>query len=163
VGLSAIDNGSGVGYTMYKLDNGLWNTYTSPFSVSEDGQHNLNFYSVDNVGNVEQEKNCSFTIQHPAPPIMIEITGGLGIKMRITNTGITDIKNVEWRISVKGGLLGFINLTIANTINNVPVGKSVSVDTGLFFGFGGIEITGKANDLAETKKGLQLFIFSLLK
>jgi len=68
VTLTATDD-SGVDYTKYKLDNGVWTTYTAPFIVSSNGNHTVSFYSADNVGNTETEKTCSFTIQKEVPPV----------------------------------------------------------------------------------------------
>ncbi len=67
VTLTAVDNGSGVLYTKYKLDEGAWVTYTTPFIVSDDGSHTVSFYSVDRAGNTETEKQSSFTILHTLP------------------------------------------------------------------------------------------------
>lgn len=58
----ATDDISGVNYTMYKLDSGEWNEYNSPFVVTESGQHTIYFYSVDNAGNEEEIKSCTFNI-----------------------------------------------------------------------------------------------------
>ncbi|MCJ7697673.1 MAG: immune inhibitor A, partial [Thermoplasmata archaeon] len=76
VTLTATDDSSGVDYTKYKLDNGVWTTYTVPFVVSTNGNHTVLFYSVDNAGNTETEKSSTFTIQQEVPPITITIKGG---------------------------------------------------------------------------------------
>jgi hypothetical protein len=52
VSLTAIDNGSGVAHTYYRLDNGAQTEYITSFTVP-DGDHTLIFFSVDNAGNTE--------------------------------------------------------------------------------------------------------------
>jgi parallel beta-helix repeat protein len=72
VTLSSVDDSAGVNFTKYKLDAGVWMMYTGPFYFSEDGEHTLYYYSVDNVGNREENKSAPFKIDQTAP--MIDIT-----------------------------------------------------------------------------------------
>jgi photosystem II stability/assembly factor-like uncharacterized protein len=102
--LSATDDISGVASTVYKLDDGLWTTYTEPFQVTSDGNHLLRFYSIDNVGNAEQEKTRGFTIQHP-PEIRVTLSGGIGLRMTIQNLGSSDLKNASWNLILNGGII----------------------------------------------------------
>ena len=59
VELTATDN-TGVLATYYRINGGEWELYESPFIISEDGEHTIEFYSIDYVGNIEDSK--SFTI-----------------------------------------------------------------------------------------------------
>ncbi len=61
----------GVDYTMYKVDNGEWTLYETPFQVTTDGQHTVYFYSVDKAvpPNTEEEKSISFKMDKTAPVI----------------------------------------------------------------------------------------------
>ncbi|MCG2825916.1 MAG: Ig-like domain repeat protein, partial [Thermoplasmatales archaeon] len=68
VNLNSIDATSGVNYTEYKLDGSGWQTYTGNFTVNSDGEHVVNYRSVDNAGNVETYKTVSFKIDQ-TPPI----------------------------------------------------------------------------------------------
>ncbi|GAI82874.1 unnamed protein product, partial [marine sediment metagenome] len=44
------DDSAGVGYTMYKLEGDTeWQKYTGPIPVIEDGNHTIEYYSVDRV------------------------------------------------------------------------------------------------------------------
>jgi outer membrane protein assembly factor BamB len=54
--LTATDTSSGINNTYYQVDNNSWNTFSTPFIVSDDGSHNLKYYSVDNAGNTETVK-----------------------------------------------------------------------------------------------------------
>ncbi len=55
--LDAVDSLSGVAYTRYSLDGGIWTTYNKdyPIAVSGNTTHTLNYYSTDVVGNAEPQ------------------------------------------------------------------------------------------------------------
>jgi Bacterial Ig-like domain len=71
--LSAEDNsgGSGVKSTTYEIDGGSTQTYSGPFTVSDDGEHAVTFRSEDNNGNKETDKSTSFKIDTTKPEITI--------------------------------------------------------------------------------------------
>jgi len=54
--LAAADSGCGVDVTMYRTDGGSWAVYTGGFTLTE-GEHAIYYYSIDNLGNVEQERS----------------------------------------------------------------------------------------------------------
>ena len=56
VTLSAGDNTSGVAMTYFRVDNDIWHNYTGPISVDSEGNHSIDFYSVDMAGNNESFK-----------------------------------------------------------------------------------------------------------
>jgi len=89
------------------------------------------------------------------------MTGGLGVNLKILNNGITDATGVPWQIQVKGGILGRINKTVDGSID-IPAGGSKTVGTGMFFGFGAISITVKVVDEEKTAIGTQIIIFTIL-
>jgi hypothetical protein len=76
VNMSATDEagGSGVASTTINLDGAAPQTYTAPFTVSQDGPHSLNFHSTDNTGNVEQARTITFKIDQIAPAITASAT-----------------------------------------------------------------------------------------
>jgi len=57
ISLIADDIGSGVSYTRYQIDDGPWITYSNTFLISEPGNHIVYFQSIDNIGNVENERS----------------------------------------------------------------------------------------------------------
>jgi len=68
--LVATDETSGIDYTMYMIDNsGSWEEYVVPVTVSEDGEHTVEFYSVDNAGNEEAVGEVTFKIDKTVPTI----------------------------------------------------------------------------------------------
>jgi hypothetical protein len=52
---------------MYRTDGGSWTVYTDGFTLA-DGEHTIYYYSIDNLGNVEQER--SLVIK---PPIEVAV------------------------------------------------------------------------------------------
>lgn len=66
VTLSATDEGgSGVASTQYRVDEGSWTDYTGPFTVTEPGEHVVEFRSSDEAGNVEQTRSVSVRVVEP--------------------------------------------------------------------------------------------------
>ncbi len=64
-------NGTGVDYTIYKIDDQDWELYTTPVTTSEEGNHKIEFYSVDNDENMEPIKKYEFTIDTVAPEAIV--------------------------------------------------------------------------------------------
>jgi hypothetical protein len=60
---STIDN------TLFKLDEGEWEEYTEPVTVSTEGTHTLQYFSADISGNVENIQTVEFTIDKTIPEI----------------------------------------------------------------------------------------------
>jgi len=65
--LNATDNLSGVNETKYKIDNSAWKKYSNPIQLNLEGYHIIRFYSIDNSGNEEEEKNISLRIDLSPP------------------------------------------------------------------------------------------------
>lgn len=78
VTLSASDNLSGVANTFYTLNGGPTQTYTSEFSVTNNGTHTLRYWSVDVAGNIEQNRFSFFKVDNAAPFTMISLGGTVG-------------------------------------------------------------------------------------
>ena len=107
VTLNATDDFSGVATTQYKLDDASWMTYEDdPVLVAENGDHLLLFYSIDNAGNIEEEKLVTFTIQHP-PDLTITVQGGVGYTVTIENHDPVALTNATWDFVLDGGIIFF--------------------------------------------------------
>jgi hypothetical protein len=67
---------TGVNHTYYKLDAADWVEYTTPFQVTADGEHTVQYYSVDKwiPPNVETTKSINFKIDRTAPTVSLEVT-----------------------------------------------------------------------------------------
>jgi len=53
VTLTATDTHSGIANTYYRIDGASWSAYTSSFSITTEGIHTVEYYSVDNAGHDE--------------------------------------------------------------------------------------------------------------
>ncbi len=73
ISLVAEDNAGGLGveYTAYKLDGEDWQEYVGPIIVTEEGEHKVEYYSVDNDENAEEAKTVVFNIDKQIPEISI--------------------------------------------------------------------------------------------
>ena len=90
------------------------------------------------------------------------IKGGLGVTATIKNTGDVDATDVNWKINIKGGILGRIDKTFSDTID-IDAGQSETVSTGLFFGLSSIDITTTVDDVEEKTEGIQIIILTIIK
>ncbi|MBC7129396.1 MAG: PKD domain-containing protein [Thermoplasmatales archaeon] len=75
VNLTANDEGSGVDKIYYKIGTGAWIEYTAPFTVSNEGQTTIYYYSIDNLENNETEKNVSMKIDKSPPSASHSLAG----------------------------------------------------------------------------------------
>jgi hypothetical protein len=65
--LDATDSGCGVNVTVYRIDGGDWTVYVGGFTLVE-GEHTIYYYSIDYLGNVEQERSFVVT---PPPEVAV--------------------------------------------------------------------------------------------
>jgi glucose/arabinose dehydrogenase/type 1 glutamine amidotransferase/regulation of enolase protein 1 (concanavalin A-like superfamily) len=65
VTLTATDEtgGSGVESTEYRVDEGDWTDYTAPFTITEPGEHTVEFRSTDVAGNEEATKSIEVVVE----------------------------------------------------------------------------------------------------
>lgn len=156
--LSATDDMSGVDYTKYKLDNGLWNDYTTPIVESDIGDHTISYYSVDNVGNVEETKITTFTI---LSPITITIKGGLGVSTTIKNDGTIDVTNLSWSIKLDGKLV-LKGKTAYGRVDVLAAGEEITVKDSVFgIGKTNIGVTAGTNTATASGKIFLMFVLGV--
>jgi len=101
--------GFGVDYTMYRINEGDWQEYGVPFTVTEDDEYTLEFYSVDYAGNEETVKSVNFKIDKTAPTIdlTVEKTGLMKWLLTATVSDETSgVAKVEFYLD--GELLGTV-------------------------------------------------------
>ena len=158
VTLTAVDEGSGVLYTKYKLDEDAWVTYSTPFVVSDDGVHTVAFYSVDRAGNTEDEQEVSFTILHTLP-FTITVSGGVGVSVVILNNGSSAFTDIPYRIVLDGGIQLKANETSGTLLQLLP-GASSSKKLPVL-GLGKVTITVTVDTIQVTKTGF-VFLFFVL-
>lgn len=77
VTLAVTDNvdGSGPDVTMFRIGSGLWQTYSIPIPLAEDGEVTISFYSVDLVGNEETATEITLNIDREAPLTVASVSG----------------------------------------------------------------------------------------
>jgi PKD repeat protein/glucose/arabinose dehydrogenase/type 1 glutamine amidotransferase len=77
VTLAATDNqgGSGVESTLYAIDGGDFTDYEEPFTVSGDGEHEVEFRSTDAEGNLEATKSVEIKIDGTPPETEATVDG----------------------------------------------------------------------------------------
>ncbi|HSF37478.1 MAG TPA: DUF1349 domain-containing protein, partial [Nocardioides sp.] len=71
VTLSATDGGSGVARTEYRLGNGAWTAYSSPFTITEQGRQVLEVRSVDRAGNIETAQSEELAVDTVQPEVLV--------------------------------------------------------------------------------------------
>jgi len=102
------------------------------------------------------------TITEPLPELSIElIVGGLGVATVINNTGDAIATNVNYTLSVTGGIFNLINVTVTDVEAELVPDGEIIIETGVFFGLGPIEInvTVSADGVEEFTKTTNGFIF----
>jgi hypothetical protein len=92
--------------------------------------------------------------------LTVKITGGLGVNVVVTNSGIVNLTNIPCLIHVEGGILGLINNTVEGIINSIPMGNTTSVGITVL-GVGPIRITAKVADEELTATAFVFLIFVL--
>jgi hypothetical protein len=73
ISLRMRDDASGVQKTEYQVDGKGYKTYDA-FTIPDEGYHTINFKSVDNVNNQEQEKTSSCFVDNTAPEIFVKFS-----------------------------------------------------------------------------------------
>ena len=108
VTLKSTDDASGVNVTKFRLDNPYWQTYTGPFTVSDEGNTTLYYNSIDNVGNTEMTKSTIIMIDAISPNIACNVSGTMGTQdwyrsnvaviLNATDTGPSGLSKAEYTI-----------------------------------------------------------------
>jgi hypothetical protein len=76
--LTASDEGIGLKQTYYKFDEGPYIPYDGnaiPIKQLSEDHHTITYYSVDNVGNKENEKSFTFFLDKSAPILTSDVLG----------------------------------------------------------------------------------------
>lgn len=90
VTLLTTDTSSGVGSTWYKVDSSYWQLYSTPLTVSNEGQHTVQYYSYDQAGNQEVANSVFFKIDTTAPTTTHTLDGLIGSQgWYVTNVTVT--------------------------------------------------------------------------
>lgn len=101
------------------------------------------------------------------PDLEVTINSGFGIGVgaNIANTGDAPATDVEWTISVTGGILKLINKQFTGTVSSIDADADADIQSGMILGLGKIAITVSA-ECAEgvsdeaTGEGTQILFFT---
>jgi len=91
-------------------------------------------------------------------------SGPMGVNTGIKNAGDNPAANVKYSLKITGGLLGLVNVTVNDTVNELAVGAEEKISSGFFFGLGSIDINvtvsaDNANEVSDVKSGFLLGFF----
>lgn len=178
VNLTGYDYQSGVKATYNSL-NGSAEQEGNTVTITEDGKHVLEYWSVDQAGNIEQKKSVAINVDQTAPEITFSVEDGTSFTVdqhiSITCQAADALSGVASStcedVSVPAYELGLGNHTYTAegedlagntstksvTINVIVNFDSLGELTKLFLTGDGIE-TAKLNTIEETNKGNSLLV-----
>jgi len=142
-----------------------WVSITSKYSPTdsilgwiESPDGNGKLYQND----IERDMDVAFLLAEIGDPeLEVEIKGGLGVSVKITNIGNKTLTNIPVDIVVFGGLLSKTKINKREAVNLNP-GDTTSIKSGLFFGLGKVQIGVVADDVVKYTSGSQLLIFTII-
>jgi hypothetical protein len=130
---------------------------------SEEQFHGVDVSSnfISWTDNRNGENSVYFDLAEVALPIIeVEsVTGGMGIKAVIKNSGSADATNIDWSIRLSGRV--FIGEETTGTITNLAQGETIEIESGFVFGLGATEITIEAGGAKQELSGSILLFFVL--
>ncbi len=155
------------GYGLIKTDgagNEAWNiTIPTPFTGAQQTNDGGYIIAGSSAGYYNGDVLIiKFAPESGTPELSFTVTGGLGLHVKITNNGTVNATNVPWQVYVQGGILHRMNYTLNGTFD-IAVGETKTIQTSMFFGFGGIQVTTTVGDATKIARGTQVLILSILK
>jgi len=132
----ASDYGWGIFYCLdANTGKQTWNYTTGSWVSGSPAIANGKVYIASSNGKV-----YCFYDNETMPQLEIELKGGLLQKMVLKNVGNADAQNVEWSLSINGGVFGGINVSRNGNMSLFQAGTEELVNTPLF-GLGRISLT----------------------
>ncbi|MFC5401884.1 OmpL47-type beta-barrel domain-containing protein [Cohnella soli] len=107
--LSAVGEGSGIAKTEYRHAGGSWIPYSGQITISDEGQHSIEYRSIDNAGNVEDTKSVQVKVDKVAPSTVTTLapnlpngnngwyTNDVTVTLSSTDTG-SGLSKIEYRV-----------------------------------------------------------------
>jgi hypothetical protein len=96
VSLTTSDSASGISSTLYRVDNGNWQLYSTQFTITKQGTTTIDYYTSDVAGNVETQRSVSFKLDSVSPSLAI-VTPGNG-------SFVAGTVNISWLCSDSNGI-----------------------------------------------------------
>lgn len=119
---------------------------------SDKGNYSITAKAKNTLG-IESDWSDPFTITITAPKLQIDLISGgfFKVKTAIKNTGTIDINNVQWNITLTGGV--FIGQKTGGTLLSITAGGERTINSKVILGFGKTVITVTAsNPYSSTSK-----------
>lgn len=107
--------------TKYSINGGSLQTYSGPFTINQEGIHNITYYSVDGLGNTESTKSVQVKIDWTPPVTSGNATGPRdtnGIFRDNVTAGLTSTDNLSGVESQQRSMDGGTNWITMNGSNN---------------------------------------------
>ena len=134
--LNATDDLSGVNITRYRVDGSPWETYIEPFLLEKQGAGIvIEYYSVDNAGNIEPVKNRSINRDTTKPVLTIDysVQGGrpFGFFIIFTVTASDDLYGIHSGMNRVEFLLVLDSIRMIRFLAlALSIGLSIQINTG---------------------------------
>jgi N-acetylneuraminic acid mutarotase len=126
VSLSAADTTSGISIIEYRIGiAGAWTRYSSPFTVSAEGNTTLSFHSQDGAGNIESEKSVTVAIDTTLPATTVSLVGTAG-----TNGWYTSAVKVALTAGDTGSGIGATYYRVDGGVQQLSTGTITIAVTG---------------------------------
>lgn len=113
VTLTCVDDYSGCSTTQYRIDDGNWTNYTSPFTYEEQGHHTIDYNSIDVAGNAETMKTSDLNM----PSYLV-------IKFPIDEDTLNPIDG-NWRVDITGAVSVSLTKLDGDTNYFIPLNQTV--------------------------------------
>lgn len=114
----------------------LWQFYLDDITIGYPSIGDQQVYIADLYGKVYAFKDVLK---------IVKVAGGfMNVKMVLENIGNTNLTNINWTMSVKGGKMGMINFNRLGTIETLSAGKSKTVRALPIFGLGEVDVVATA-------------------
>ena len=114
------DGPSDIASTLYRIDGGPPATYTSPFTVSNDGVHTIAFFSIDKAGNTEALHSITLKID-ATPPVVT-----FGNPQPAPNAAGWNNTNVSLPFVASDNLSGVASISVPSPLVLMTEGSSVT-------------------------------------
>jgi len=161
------------GQTYYLVSftaNATDNWYAWGLNMSNVYPNGTVYYTTNDGANWTGEPALDMTFKtygREATVLSVEITGGIGVSVSTKNIGVINAINVTTQITITGGILGLINISLDNNASALVPGDTVPTKK-LPLGLGPITIiaTARAENAVEVSKNVSaliLFFFVILK
>ncbi|MCE6996295.1 DUF1349 domain-containing protein [Saccharothrix sp. S26] len=141
VTITAVDAGSGVASTEYRVDGGDWRPYTAPVRVTGDGTHAVEYRATDVRGNRSAAGSVSVKVDASAPAVKVT-----GLHDGVSY-GHAEDRVVAWQVD--DTVSGVASVTAALDGKPITSGTSVALHT---LALGAHALTLTATDKAGNKR-----------